>query len=565
MSNTVIGIDLGTTYSACGIYKNGKSTLIPNRLNQLLTPSVISIKDGKLLIGASAKQRLISHPEYTIATFKRHIGSDWKCKLGSSIFTATELSSFVLKSLREDAEVYLGKPISKAVISVPAYFNNTQREATIQAGILAGLEVEGIINEPTAAAMSYGLHEKPDEYTFIVLDLGGGTFDISVMEYYDQILEVQSTAGDNHLGGEDFTEALIGLYLEKNHLTSKDLKAQEVELVYTHMERAKKELSSKGSIRIDPLDPVKGHTTISYQEFKESIQPLLDRVKSTITRAILDAKVDVGSLDAMLFVGGSSRLECFRELSMKFFRKIPLATMNPDLAIASGATIQAALKAKKQELSDVVLTDVSPYSFGVDVHNINHSTESLFDPIIERNTVVPVSRISHYEPVHKLQPELLLKIYQGEHRLVSQNHYLGEIAIKLPMRLKNKPVIEVRFSYDSNGILEIDAKVLDTGKSYNKLIISDSRNLSQKEIEETLRRLEKYKQHPRENERNVEIVAMADKLFTITKEPMRGDIQENTILFESILATQDRKKIQKAYREFSEYLSNIQVELHIES
>ena len=560
----IIGIDLGTTHSTCGIYREGEVELIPNRLGEYLTPSIVSIDEKKqLLVGTAAKQRLVTHPNETVATFKRHMGTTWTRQLGKEHFTPTELSALVLKSLREDASTFLNTDITRAVISVPAYFNNKQREATIQAGEIAGLTVEAIINEPTAAAIAFGLHEKPDDRTFMVLDLGGGTFDISIMEYYDQILEVQATAGDNYLGGEDFTKVLIDLYLDKHGLDYFKLALQEREIIYTIMENAKKVLSEEEEVVIDPMLSVKEPFTITQADYLAVSSELLSKIKTIITQAILDSKLQVSEIEDLILVGGSARLKLFKELTMKLFKRIPSANINPDLAIAVGASIQAALKAKNKELADVVLTDVSPYTFGTGIINPNDMENDLYSPIIERNTVIPVSRSSEYITTGKNQDELIFEIYQGESRLVKDNLRLGELKVKIPKGPAGEQAAEVRFSYDSNGVLDIDVKVKSTGVMHNKVILSGDHKLNDAELKASLNRLAKFKFHPREEEENRTLIATAEKLYTFASGELRDQISNNIKWFESVLETQDRKKAQSANKEFAEFLAEVQESLNV--
>ena len=560
----IIGIDLGTTHSSCGVYRGGKVELIPNRLGRYLTPSVISIDtNNQLLIGDGAKQRLVTHPAQTVATFKRHMGSSWSIKLGEEEFSATELSSLILRSLKEDASTFLNSEITRAVISVPAYFNNKQREATIQAGELAGLEVEAIINEPTAAAIAFGLHEHPEDTTFMVLDLGGGTFDISIMEYYDQILEVQATAGDNYLGGEDFTRVLIDFYLEKHGLIFESLTLQEREVIYTIMENVKKELNEKESVVIDPMFSISEPFTITQGDYLRISSELLLRIKTIVTQAIIDSNLQVSEIEDLILVGGSARLKIFKELTMKLFKRIPSANIDPDLAIAIGATIQAGLKDKNEELADVVLTDVSPHTFGVAIKNQNNPNQPLYSPIIERNTVIPVSRSECYFPTEKEQTQLLFKVYQGENRLCEENFYLGELLVKIPKGSAGEKGAEVRFSYDTNGVLDIDVKVLATGVMHNKVILSGDNKLSALELQSSLNRLSKFKFHPREDEENRMLIATAEKLYTFAVGDLRKQIANNIAWFEAVLETQERKKIAIDAKEFAKFLAYVQEDLNV--
>jgi len=560
----IIGIDLGTTHSTCGVYRDGRVELIPNRLGKYLTPSVVSIDNkSQLVIGDIAKQRLVTHPEESVSTFKRHMGTSWSIKLGVEEFSATELSALVLRSLKEDASTFLNSEITRAVISVPAYFNNKQREATIQAGELAGLRVEAIINEPTAAAIAFGLHEKPEDTTFMVLDLGGGTFDISIMEYYDQILEVQATAGDNFLGGEDFTRVLIDFYLETHGLCFEKLTLQKREVIYTIMENAKKELNEHESIIIQPIFDIEQPFIITQKDYLRISSELLIKIKTIIKQAILDSKLQVSEIEDLILVGGSARLKIFKELTMKLFKRIPSAHVDPDLAIATGASIQAALKDKNKELADVVLTDVSPHTFGIAIRNPNNPNQSLYSPIIEKNTVIPVSRSENYFPTERDQTSLLLRVFQGENRLSDENFYLGELLVKIPKGSAGSKGVDVRFSYDTNGVLDIDVKVLSTGAMHNKVILSGNTKLNALELQTTLNRLLKFKLHPREDEGNITLIATAEKLYTFARGDLREQISNNIKWFEGILETQDRKKVATAAKEFAKFLVYVQEELNV--
>ena len=464
----IIGIDLGTTNSSCGIWTPEGVKLIPNRLGDYLTPSVVGLDDaGNLSVGRVAKERLISHSDKTVAVFKRLMGTEHKINIGKRYFTATELSAIVLRSLKEDAEAYLGEPVTEAVISVPAYFNDNQRHATKMAGELAGFRVERLINEPTAAAIAYGLHEK-QEGTFLILDMGGGTFDVSILEFFEGVMEVHASAGDNFLGGEDFVDAMVDDLLNQHSLSRQDLSPSQLNQLLMQMETAKRRISSK---ELNPIQLSVAGKDIYFQPsedwFTKVVTPLLLRAKRPIERALSDANMAPQAIDDVVLVGGATRMGIFRAMIGRMFGRLPSCHLDPDCAIAMGAAIQAGLKAKDQALNDIVLTDVCPYTLGTDVVNENTNQGGYFLPIIERNSVVPISITKRLVTVHDNQTQLSVGIYQGENRLVSKNVFLGKVSIDVPKAPAGKEGVDVRYSYDMNGLLEVDVTVISTGKTIN--------------------------------------------------------------------------------------------------
>jgi molecular chaperone HscC len=559
----IIGIDLGTTNSAVGIWQNGQVELIPNRLNEYLTPSVVHIgTDGKVLVGKTAQERLMTHPDATAAVFKRYMGTNRQMLLAKKPYTAPELSAFVLKSLKEDAETYLGEAITEAVISVPAYFNNMQRKATILAGELAGLKVERVINEPTAAAIAYGLHEKPEHTQFMVVDLGGGTFDVSIMEYFDGVLEVHASAGDNFLGGEDFRELLVNKFLTTLNLTRQSISAHDLQKVYAQMEQVKRQLNNVDIVHVEPFFAAQTKIVSLYKEdFIQLAEPLLQRIQRPIETALRDAKLKPSDMDEVILVGGATRMQFFRSMIAKMFRRLPAANLDPDLVVAMGAAIQAGLKARDAALDDVVLTDVCPYSLGVGTHNENDlfgTQGSLFSPIIERNTVIPSSRVSVYSTINDNQTKIKFEIFQGENRLVKNNINLGELTVTVPKNKKGEESAAVRFSYDVNGVLEVDIEVISTKEKYNKLIVNAPGELSATEIRESKEKLAKMKFHPREDEININLIARAERLFEGRLGEQRDAILEGLKVFEALLETQDASTVAQAQADFTAFLDRFE-------
>ena len=560
---TILGIDLGTTNSACAVWREGAVELIPNALGDFLTPSVIYIdKDNKVHVGKIGRERAVTNPQATAQVFKRYMGTRKVINLQGKDYTAVELSSFVLSRLKEDAEKHLGETITQAVISVPAYFNDTQRKATKQAGEMAGLTVERLVNEPTAAAIAYGLHDKPEHSQFMVLDLGGGTFDVSIMEYFSGVLEVHASSGDNFLGGEDFLDVLVDYYLDELMLSRKKISRQDLQKVQLQMEQVKREFNVVEKVNIEPILEGKTQTvTITRDQFAKMTDQLLSRLQQPIETTLRDANIRPADLDEVILVGGATRMQSLRSIVARMFRRLPMANLDPDLVVAMGAGIQAGLKARDAALDDVVLTDVCPYTLGTGIINdadISGTQGDLFSPILERNTVIPASRVSSFFTVYNNQKELEFNVYQGESRLVKNNIALGSMTVKIPKGKKGKEGAEVRFSYDMNGLLEVDIKVLSTGETYYKMIQNAPGELSEKELEASRKKLSMLKFHPREQETNQLLIARAERLFESRLSEQRQMIQGNLRWFEEVLEKQEPRDIEQAQTDFGDFLDNLE-------
>ncbi len=545
---TVIGIDLGTTNSACGVWTEEGGKLIPNRLGELLTPSVVGVdKTGEIIVGKAARERLINHSDSTVAAFKRLMGTDHQVKLGKHQFTATELSSLVLRSLKDDAEAFLGGPVTEAVISVPAYFNDNQRHATKLAGELAGLKVDRLINEPTAAAIAYGLHEK-FEGTFLILDMGGGTFDVSILEFFDGVMEVHASAGDNFLGGEDFVEVMIDHVLQEQGIEKSHLDARQQQNLYLQMERAKCHVSQHPEqTLVLELGKQKVEWKLTPDLFARLVTPLLLRTKRPIERALMDANLPPNKIDDVVLVGGATRLALFRSTVGKMFGRLPSCHLDPDTVVAMGAAIQSGLKSKDKALDDIVLTDVCPYTLGTAVLNDSSPDEGdYFMAIIERNTVVPASIVRRVYTAHENQEEINIKVYQGENRLVKKNIFLGDLRVPVPKAPKGEQAADIRFSYDMNGLLEVDVTVVSTQKTFSKLIEHTPGALSDDEKAKSHARLAKLKFHPRESEENRMLLAKGERLYEASLGEKREYIAELMKRFDRVLDSQNATEIKKA-------------------
>lgn len=566
----IIGIDLGTTHSLLAIWQDGEAKLIPNALGSVLTPSVVSIdKDGSLLVGQAAKERLISHPEQTASVFKRFMGSQKVYRLGNQRFSAEELSALVLKSLKADAEAYLGEPVTEAVITVPAYFNDHQRQATKHAAQMAGLSVRRLLNEPTAAAMAYGLHEMAKDSEFLVLDLGGGTFDVTLLELFSGVMEVRASAGDNSLGGEDFTELLVQGFMGRCQPSqpSQEFWQPYISLLHGEAETCKRTLThSKRATMTMAVDGVVYTWTVTEAAFESLCEPLFQRFRDPIERAVRDAKLRIKNLDEVVLVGGATRMPVFRQLMTRLLGRFPSVQLNPDETIAIGAAIQAGLVAQDAALDEVILTDVAPYSMGVDTTieiRENQYQHGVFAPIIERNTVIPTSKVHTFFPMNDQQTKVQFNIYQGEARLTRDNIKLGELSVSLPASYRGKATelpIDVRFSYDINGLLEVDIDMVDSDQRYNLVIQNGAKQLSYEEIKASKDRLSTLKVHPRDQAQNRSLLARAERLYAQRLGYDREQLARLIGWFESILDGQDPQQIRQASTDLAQSLEQFERE-----
>ncbi|MDH5179232.1 MAG: molecular chaperone HscC [Gammaproteobacteria bacterium] len=552
---TVIGIDLGTTNSACGVWTDEGVKLIPNRLGDFLTPSVVGYDDsGKISVGRIAKERLISHSDKTVAVFKRLMGTDHKIEIGSGSYTATELSSLVLRSLKEDAETYLGEPVSRAVISVPAYFNDNQRLATKLAGELAGLKVERLINEPTAAAIAYGLHEK-NEGTFLILDMGGGTFDVSILEFFDGVMEVHASAGDNYLGGEDFVDAMLNNILSSENIRKETLSRLQLQTMYMKLESAKRQMDARAENELSfELGDKIVNWKVTEEWFTKVAMPLMLRAKRPIETAIRDARLSPSQINDIVLVGGATRMKLFRSAVAKLFGRFPSCNLDPDLVVTMGAAIQAGLIEKHKGLDEVVLTDVCPYTLGTEVNGPEGAGGGFFLPIIERNTVVPVSIVRSVQTAHDNQTEVAINVYQGEHRRVEKNVFLGSLTAAVPKGPAGQEVIDIRYSYDMNGLLEVDVKVVSTGKKLNKVIEHAAGAMDDATRAASLKKLSALKFHPRDQEENRMLLSRGERIYETSLGEERDYIAHVLAEFDAILERQNQLEIKKARQQLEEVL-----------
>lgn len=557
----LVGIDLGTTNSLVACFRKGQPELIPNRLGRYLTPSVVSVdEEGTVLVGETAKEYGILHPMNIAKVFKRSMGTEKQFSLGGMKLNAGELSTLVLRSLKEDAEEYLGCPVTEAIISVPAYFNEFQRKATKQAGEDAGLQVLRIINEPTAAAIAYGMGSENKDERALVFDLGGGTFDVSILEYYKNIMEVHAIAGNNFLGGEDFTVVLAELFLKKASFAPEELDVRTMNRVLKVAEECKcRYVDTSTPIMSCIVDGNLIEQEMPLKEYENACKDLLDQLRKPVERSLRDAGVKLNEINRVIMVGGATRLPVIRKFVARVFRRIP-DQIDPDTAVAIGAALQCGMKMRDEDIREVVLTDVCPFTLGtrVSMDNGYFDESDHYLPIIERNTVIPVSRTETVYTAHDNQTSVKVEILQGESRIASNNLQLTELSIPVPPGPKGKESLDITYTYDVNSLLEVIVKVNSTGITRKIIVQGGSNQLSEKEAEERLTQLAYLKQKPREEEVNCLVLLRGERLYEESTGAARETINRGIMSFERALARQDSREIERIRKELIAILDRIE-------
>jgi molecular chaperone HscC len=562
----IIGIDLGTTNSLVAVWRDGAAHIVPNALGEHLTPSCVGIDDdGSVLVGRAARERLATHPDLTAAVFKRYMGSEKTIYLGKRGFRPEELSSMVLRSLKQDAEAWLGEAVEEAIITVPAYFSDAQRRATRIAGQLAGLKVERLLNEPTAASLAYGIQDRDREAKFLVFDLGGGTFDVSILDVFDGVMEVRASAGDNFLGGEDFVSVMVDAFLEQSGLRaalgSRQLDGRQQQRLRDECERAKRSLSEHPTAALSVLYEGLGYRwTIDEDVFTKLAEPLLARLRAPVERALRDSTIRSAELDTVVLAGGATRMPIVRKLVARMFGRFPDLHVDPDEAIALGAAVQAGLKMRDAALEEVVMTDVAPYSMGIAISRQTGPRQfepGHYLPIIERNCAVPVSRSQSVGTVADFQKELLVLIYQGESRMVSDNVFLGKLNIAIPPKRAGEIELDVRFTYDVSGVLEAEVTIEATGARHQLLITENAGVMSAEDIARRMQELAQLKIHPRAQIENRTLLAHADRLYEQSLGDVRDFIAAHAAQFQAVLGRQDAAAARVARAEFKQALRQV--------
>lgn len=562
----IVGIDLGTTNSLIAYFDKDEAKVIPNKLGEMLTPSVVSVDDeGVVYVGKTARERGMTNPSQTASVFKRSMGTGKKFMLGEREFTAEELSSLVIKSLKEDAEAFFGHEVTEAVISVPAYFNDAQRKATKKAGEMAGFVVERIVSEPTAAAIAYGLNKKNADTKFLVFDLGGGTFDVSILELYQNIMEVRAVAGDNYLGGEDFTEVLEQMFFREKEIDQDELDAKTLAHIRKQAEICKLGFEeSRTSVFKCRIGEEKYEYEINIDDYEKSCQLLLGKIKKPIERSLKDAQIKLADIEEVILVGGATKLSIVRKFVSRLFGRLPNTSINPDEVVAVGAATQAAMKERDEAVKEIILTDVCPFTLGTDIvvtRSGGYKENGHYLPIIERNTVIPVSRTERLYTASDNQSHILVKILQGESRYARNNVYLGEIEVPVPIGPAGKEAVDVTYTYDVNSILEVEVKVLSTKMSKRVVIKNEDTDMSDEEIAARLESLASLKIHPREQEENKLLLLRGDRMYEEATGDTRHIIELQMNAFEEILDKQDKLKIESARKEFKEFLDSIEEDI----
>lgn len=553
-----IGIDLGTTNSLCAVFRDGLPELIPNAHGSFLTPSVVGIlKSGEIVVGETARQLRITDPERTASCFKRFMGTDRQLEIAGQKFSAHQLSAIVLRSLVEDAERHLGRRIEEVVITVPAYFNDYQRQATKLAGELAGLHVRRIINEPTAAALVYGFHERDAEKQLCMIDLGGGTFDVTIMDVFEGTLEIRATAGECMLGGEDFTDRLVSAVLQREgmQLELAELKQPlRVARIRAECELAKREMSREPIVTIRlpnedghfPEQPKK--LKVDRANFDKLCKELMRRIAVPIDRALRDAGATAADIDEVILVGGATRMPTLRQYVENYFSKPPLMRHHPDQVVALGAAIQAALISQDAAVDDMVMTDVCPFTLGVEIVKEfgGQIRTGYFHPVLHRNSTIPISREEIFHTVMPNQPLVEVRVFQGDARRVDDNVELGKLVVEnLPARPAGMP-IHIRFTYDINGLLEVEAYTPGAGKKHRAILTNHVRGLTPEQIDAAAKRMQELKFYPQEDLENQRLARYCERMLGELNPYQRQQLDQALDIFEGAMLGGDKQHFEQA-------------------
>lgn len=559
---TILGIDLGTTNTLAAVFLDGKPRLIPNIHGEYMTPSAVAINDqGEIIIGKAAIEFSSIAKSHSIKGFKRYMGTNKVFQLGKHQFRAEELSAIILQNIKKDAEAYLNTIIDAVIISVPAYFNNKQRQATKIAAEIAGLKVKRLVNEPTAAAITYGITQEKENTKYIVFDLGGGTFDVTIVELFNNIIEVRSSAGDNFLGGDDFTDYIVRDFCKYNHIDFDQLDKLQQSKIWSLAEKCKIDTNAKDSTFQISLSCGQDNYSKTYDinALEVIFKPLIDRLMNPVKRALNDSKIEINSINSVVFVGGGSKMQILSKICARLFKKLPFTYHDPQQVVAIGVGILAGMYENNTDLEDYVLTDVSPYTLGTSCVSGNEvlGYELQYAPIIERNATIPTSKSKIFYSRPK-QESLIINVYQGESMKLENNIKIYEFEIDMRPSIDEEQEVHIRFTYDTNGILEVEVALPKQNISRAVIIKESSGNMTDEEISKCLEKLSSIKIHPRDKDVNVAIILRAERVYEESLGAVRELINREVRLFMYVLDQQNDSAIISARSRMNQFLNELE-------
>lgn len=560
----IIGIDLGTTNSLASVWQDGESRLIPNSLGEYLTPSIVSIDDsGQVYVGKIAGERLTSHPEHTAALFKRFMGTEKKYTLGGREYRPEELSALVLRRLKEDAERYLGEEVKEAVVSVPAYFNDMARKATKDAGALAGLHVERIVNEPSAAALACRGAGKEgqarEDETLLVFDFGGGTLDVSLVDCFDNVVEIVSVSGDNRLGGSDFDRAVAEQFCRENDICFDALSPRRQNILLRSAAQAKCMLSETEHTVMAVADgEFQRKMELTNKKLIQISMPLFHRMLVPVKAVLNDSQRERLEISQVVLAGGSCKMPTVQQYLRHFLPCGQMTVLDPDHMIAAGVGVYAGIKERNEEVKDLLLTDICPFTLGTGVYNKADVRRSIMAPIIDRNSVLPCRKEQRFQTAADFQKSVKIDVYQGESYYVDENIYLGEISVDVPMALKGQEAVTVCYTYDINGILVVDVKVDSTGKQARQVITTGKYTMDPAELEQYLKALEQLNTLPADAEENQMLIAWGERLFAQATGELREEVGRRIQDFQYLMnQEQDPYKLKKSRKTIADFFERV--------
>ena len=561
----IIGIDLGTSNSLVSLWRDTGVELIPNGLGEILTPSVVSIDaDGSLLVGQAAKERLVSAPDKTAAEFKRFMGTNKKYFLGDKTYTPEDLSSFVLRKLKEDAENFLaknypGETVTEAVVSVPAYFNDNQRAATKRAGFLAGLSVERILNEPSAAALTCRLYDRELDFMALVFDFGGGTLDVSVVDCFDNMVSVLAVAGDNRLGGADFDRQIALAFCATNNLRFDNLSPLAQASLLYQAEQAKRLLTQGDRANIViPDGEATGTLELTNQKLVDICAPLFQRMGLPLRRALVDSQQTLCDISRIIMVGGSCKMPIVQDYLRQLLERELENPFSPDTVVGLGVGVYAGIRERHESIRDLVMTDLCPFTLGTSVRNKVHKALPLFAPVIERNSVLPCSHMIRHCTTTNLQTQVSVDVLQGEGRYAKDNLKLGEFTVLVPPSPAGEESIDIRFTYDINGILEVEVTVVSTGQVYRELFLGQNSSLTPEQVQRRLKELTQLKLPPQDREETRALIALGERLYAQSSGRTREVVAESLDYFMGVAEQGAPTTLAREIGTFREFLQSVE-------